>query len=154
MPYCFLGSSIKCQGHTGWKIDDLNPIWVRLLGRSQLSNPSDLPCLWEFVVVRVRFFRCSRMYQFMVSILSGSCVGLIYYVLWVSPIVIVGFHVINVFLEISVLKAISTWSKELAVWLYDTNRHQPASYDINRHKPTPTVMKTGTTDIIGIKLAI
>ena len=44
MPYCFLGSSIKFQGHTGWKIDDLNPIWVRLLGQSQLSNPSDLPC--------------------------------------------------------------------------------------------------------------
>ena len=34
----------KLQGHTGWKIEDLNPIWVRLLGRSQLSNPSDLPC--------------------------------------------------------------------------------------------------------------
>ena len=45
MPYCFFGSSIKFQGHTGWKIDDLIPIWVRLLGRSQLSNPSDLPCL-------------------------------------------------------------------------------------------------------------
>ena len=45
MPYCFLGSSIKYQGHTGWKIDDINPVWVRLLGRSQLSNPSDLPCL-------------------------------------------------------------------------------------------------------------
>ena len=44
MPYCFWGSSIKFQGHTGWKIGDLNPIWVRLLGRSQLSNPSDLPC--------------------------------------------------------------------------------------------------------------
>ena len=44
MPYCFFGSSIKFQGHKGWKIDDLNPIWVRLLGRSQLSNPSDLPC--------------------------------------------------------------------------------------------------------------
>ena len=41
MPYCFFGSSIKFQGHKGWKIDDLNPIWVRLLGRSQLSNPSD-----------------------------------------------------------------------------------------------------------------
>ena len=26
------------------KINDLNPIWVRLLGRSQLSLPSDLPC--------------------------------------------------------------------------------------------------------------
>ena len=45
MPYCFLGSSIKFQGHTGWNIDDLNPIWVRLLVRSQLSNPSDLTCL-------------------------------------------------------------------------------------------------------------
>ena len=44
MPYCFFGSSVKFQGHTGWKIVDLNPIWVRLLGRSQLSNPSDLPC--------------------------------------------------------------------------------------------------------------
>ena len=43
---CF-GSSIKYQGHTGWKIDDLNPVWVRLPGRSQLSNPSDLPCLLE-----------------------------------------------------------------------------------------------------------
>ena len=46
MPYYFSGSSIKFQGHTGWKIDDLNPIWVRLLGRSQLSNSSDLPCFW------------------------------------------------------------------------------------------------------------
>ena len=44
MPYCFSGSSIKFQCHTGCKIDDLNPIWVTLLGRSQLSNPSDLPC--------------------------------------------------------------------------------------------------------------
>ena len=57
MPYCFFGSSIKFQGHTGWKIDVLNQIWVRLLGRSQLSNPSDLPCspnlslfIWIFSV--------------------------------------------------------------------------------------------------------
>ena len=42
--YCFSRSSIKFQGHTGWKIDDFNPIPARLLGRSQLSNPSDLPC--------------------------------------------------------------------------------------------------------------
>ena len=40
-------SSIKFQGHTGWKINDFNPIWVRLLGRSQLSNPSDLPCWYH-----------------------------------------------------------------------------------------------------------
>ena len=41
-----LRSSIKFQGHRGWKMYDLNPIWVRirLLGRSQLWNPSDLPC--------------------------------------------------------------------------------------------------------------
>ena len=44
VPYCFPRSSIKFQGHTGWKIDDLDKIWARLLGRSQLSNPSDLPC--------------------------------------------------------------------------------------------------------------
>ena len=46
VPYCFFffRSSIKFQGHTSWKIDQLNPIWVRLLGRSQLSNPIDLPC--------------------------------------------------------------------------------------------------------------
>ena len=44
VPYCFSRSSIKYQGHTGWKINDLNSIWVRLQGRSQLSNPSDLPC--------------------------------------------------------------------------------------------------------------
>ena len=50
--YHFSRSSIKCQGHTGWKSDNLNPIWARLLDRSQLSNPSDLPCwlgagIWE-----------------------------------------------------------------------------------------------------------
>ena len=45
VPYCFPRSSIKFQGQTGWKIDDLDQIWARLLGRSQLSNPSDLPCL-------------------------------------------------------------------------------------------------------------
>ena len=43
VPYCFSRSSIKFQGHTGWKIDYLNPISVRLLGRWQLTNPLDLP---------------------------------------------------------------------------------------------------------------
>ena len=42
VPYYFSGSSIKFQGH-GRKINDFNPIWVRLLSKSQLSNPSDLP---------------------------------------------------------------------------------------------------------------
>ena len=44
VPYCFSRQSIKFQGHKGQKIDDLDQIWARLLGRSQLSNPSDLPC--------------------------------------------------------------------------------------------------------------
>ena len=51
MPYCISGSSIKFQGHMGWKIDDLNPVWVRLLGRSQLSNPSDLPCYYSPITI-------------------------------------------------------------------------------------------------------
>ena len=46
VPYCFLRSSIKFEDHTGQKIDDLNPTWVILLGRSQLSNPSNWPCFW------------------------------------------------------------------------------------------------------------
>ena len=45
VPYYFSRSSIKFQGPTGRKIYDLNPICVRLRGRWQLSNPSDLPCL-------------------------------------------------------------------------------------------------------------
>ena len=44
VPYCFSRSSIKFQGHTGWKIDNFNIIWVRLLGQTQLSKHSDLPC--------------------------------------------------------------------------------------------------------------
>ena len=50
--YCFSRSSIKLQGHKGWKIDYLNPIWVILLGRSQLWNPSDLPC---FIKISQKF---------------------------------------------------------------------------------------------------
>ena len=42
VPYCFFRSSIKFQGHTGWK-SMIWIQWVRLLGRLQLSNPSDLP---------------------------------------------------------------------------------------------------------------
>ena len=42
VPYCFARSSIKFHGHTGrnWRFESN----LRLLGRSQLSNPSDLPC--------------------------------------------------------------------------------------------------------------
>ena len=73
VPYYFSAPSIEFQGRTGWKIDNLNPIWVRLLGRSQLSNPSDLPCLkWNrnFDIVKklwlstfcTSFFRVCRYY--------------------------------------------------------------------------------------------
>ena len=43
VPYCFARSSIKFHGHTGgkkWRFESN----LRLLGRSQLWNPSDLPC--------------------------------------------------------------------------------------------------------------
>ena len=47
VPYYFSRLYIKFQSHTGWKIDDLDQMWARLLGRSQLSNPSDLPCYFQ-----------------------------------------------------------------------------------------------------------
>ena len=53
VPYCLSRSSIKFQGHTGWKIDDLNPIWVRLIWRLQLSNSSDLSCFKLIVTCRL-----------------------------------------------------------------------------------------------------
>ena len=48
MPYCFSRPSVKFQGHTGWKINDLNPIWVRFLGRSQSSIKSLRFALLDF----------------------------------------------------------------------------------------------------------
>ena len=45
MPYCFLGHPSNFNVTQAKKSMNLmNPIWVRLLGRSQLSNPSDLAC--------------------------------------------------------------------------------------------------------------
>ena len=41
----FFEVTIKFQGHTGRKFDDLDQIWARLLAWSQPSNPSDSPCL-------------------------------------------------------------------------------------------------------------
>ena len=50
MPYCFPRSSIKFQGHMGQNITDFDPNWAfRTTGRSQLSNPSDLPCSRSYV---------------------------------------------------------------------------------------------------------
>ena len=49
MPYCFPRSSIKFQGYTGQNITHLTPIGpFRTIGRSQLLNPSDLPCFSRF----------------------------------------------------------------------------------------------------------
>ena len=42
--YCLSGSSVKFGGDTGRQIGDFYSIWARLLDRSQLSNPSALPC--------------------------------------------------------------------------------------------------------------
>ena len=51
------------RSHGLQKIDDLNPIWVRLLGRLQLSNPSDLSRFllshgwkFEFIIINVLDF--------------------------------------------------------------------------------------------------
>ena len=63
MPYCFSRSSIKLQGHTGWKINDLILIWVRLLGRSQLSNPSDLPCFVFFKKMHLKIVSTKKQSQ-------------------------------------------------------------------------------------------
>ena len=48
VPYCFSRSSIKFHCHTGgknWWFESN----LRLLGRSQLTNPSDLPCSRSYV---------------------------------------------------------------------------------------------------------
>ena len=56
VPYCIARSSVKFHGHTGGKIYDLDQIWARLLGRSQLSNPSDLPCSRSYVKLQGNTF--------------------------------------------------------------------------------------------------
>ena len=38
MPYTFLGSSVKCQGHTKRKIDKLAPIWAFPVDNSNLNS--------------------------------------------------------------------------------------------------------------------
>ena len=42
VPCCFSKSCVKFQHHTSQKVHDLDPIWAKLLGRSHLTNPSDL----------------------------------------------------------------------------------------------------------------
>ena len=52
VPYCFSRSFIKFLGYMGCKISDLNKVWIRLLGWSQLSNPSNLPCLFSCKMIK------------------------------------------------------------------------------------------------------
>ena len=51
VPYCFSGSSVKFLCHMGWKISDFE-VWARLLGWSQLSNPSDLLYLFPCKMIK------------------------------------------------------------------------------------------------------
>ena len=53
VPYCFSRASIQFHDHTDQKIENLKPIWIRLLGQSQLSNPSDLPCYFTNIYIPV-----------------------------------------------------------------------------------------------------
>ena len=68
--HCFSMSSMEFQGHTGWKINDLNPVWLSLLGRSQLSNPSDLSCSYMLDVNLQQNSRCCELHRY----LKGSIV--------------------------------------------------------------------------------
>ena len=79
VPYCFSGSSIKLQAHMGWQIGELTPTWVRLLGRSQLSNPSDLPCwyrkfwyIWKMSSAKCRLFGLG-LSIWLVDMIWGRC---------------------------------------------------------------------------------
>ena len=47
VPYCFSRSSIKFHGHTSRKIDDLNPIWDYLAGRSYQIPQICLVCMFS-----------------------------------------------------------------------------------------------------------
>ena len=87
VPYYSSWSSIKFQGQTGWKINDFNPIWVWLLGRSQLSNPSDLPC---FICVCVNGWvnnatgglRCHRAHYDVIVMLNPNDVFIVKFILF------------------------------------------------------------------------
>ena len=58
----FFRSSVKVQGHSGRNINDfmdLDPIWVRLLGRPHLSNPSDLHCFIYSKIIHIISWQCA-----------------------------------------------------------------------------------------------
>ena len=68
VPYYFSRSYIKFQGHTGWQIDNLDQIRARLLGRSQLSNPSDLPCS-EFALWALgKWLHCCQLDSYVIAL--------------------------------------------------------------------------------------
>ena len=58
VPHCFSRSSVKVEGLADRKIDDLDLIWARLQGRSQLSNSSNLACYFGHYLVRFRTDEC------------------------------------------------------------------------------------------------
>ena len=65
----------------GPKMNNLNPIWERLLGQSQLSNPSDLPCFLPRIFVdesfeilhRVRQSYCCALYDISEGFANKNC---------------------------------------------------------------------------------
>ena len=50
VPFCFWCHPSNFKVTQVEKSKDFSPIWVRLQSRSQLSNPSDLPCLIYFIL--------------------------------------------------------------------------------------------------------
>ena len=65
VPYCFFRSSIKFHGHTGGKIDDMNPIWEYLAGRSY-----QIP---QICLVKVRAFKFCTVFE-LIMLLNISSV--------------------------------------------------------------------------------
>ena len=59
MPYCFFWSSIKFQGHEGWKIDDLNPICVRFALFSMFGRPdyNDIRQIHAFLAATKQLYK-------------------------------------------------------------------------------------------------
>ena len=69
--YYFSRLCIKFQGQTGRKVDVLDSSWARLLGQSQLLNPSDLPCLQPARRINVRFGSWHETFDYFQIVLIG-----------------------------------------------------------------------------------
>ena len=84
MPCCFSRSPIKFQSYDGPKIDNLNPICVRLLGRSQLSSPSDLPCF--LLTEWAQFCKDSRLLHLIPASVSAASYLVIITCFWLRQL--------------------------------------------------------------------